>query len=233
VSNFSDIVISKVPLFRVIHQALRDKAVDNLCARFLSLGIDAQLLRQHPLKKASFGHRAKSLGLIQVDLKNIRYVKIIRFTTTKGVHPQAESTVWYEFDYLVPLTSIPCSLSDTTQLRLKQRHRLLNEDEVMRLDDKTPGWQWEGGPLANMLNSDSSLNSNLLTELRLDGPLGNLAIIPEPAYGCVRITTDAGCKSPGLGMGPLGGESIPRLPSRSSIDCLDRIAGHVIEIAKL
>ena len=90
--------------------------------------------------------------------------------------------------------------------------------------------EWIGGPLANMLNSDSSLNSNLSTELRLDGPLGNIEIVSEPAYGCVRIITEVVSK--GLDLFGLN-ESIPRLPAWSSLDCLDRIAGHVIEIAEL
>ena len=235
--NFVHRMVAKVPLLRVIWGAVRDKAADNLCARLLSLGIGAQVLGQYPLRWARFERFEEggtSLGLIQVGLKNIRYVNVIRFRTQES---QDEERLWYQFEYLIPLASIPWSLSVKTQLRLGKRHRFLDENEVMGLEDKVVGWQWEGGPLANVLNSDSSLNSNLSTELRLDdGPFGNIEIVSEPVYGCVRIITEAGSKVTSLFVLVSGlfkqRESIPRLPVRSSIDCLDRIAEHVTKVAE-
>lgn len=184
--------------FKAIHEALRDKAADELCAHFLHLGIQAEMLRGHPLQKVGarkeFGIKRESLGLVQVAGKNIGYVAIIRETIGGG----KERYIRYDFEYLVSLGEIPSSLC---WAKLDTQKRGLFRRKVVDIE-------WRGGTLANTLNGDLSLKDSLLMEFRLSRPL-DIVVAPEPVYQCTRIET-------------------PRhLPSGNLFDCLDRIAGHI------
>lgn len=65
-----------------------------------------------------------------------------------------------------------------------------------------------------------------MTELQLNRQLG-INIVPEPAYACVRIVTT------GVSEQRRRREAVLHLPSAGLFDGVDRIAGHVIEIAEL
>lgn len=205
--------------FRDIRDALRDKAADNLCADFRAMGIDAQLLRKHPLQKVGteksslweLGAEKKSLGLIQVGGKNIDYVNVIRLTS--GQHQDVE----YRLEYLVLLAGIPSSLSCETKLKKRTKSRFSR---------KVVDIAWEGDTLADTLNADLSLKESLLTQCRENSQL-KIEIVPESAYGCTRIET-RGIQRERWFRGP-----VIRPPSPSMFDCLNRIAGHVAKTGAL
>ncbi len=205
--------------FKAIHEALRDKAADKLCAHLRTLGIDAQLLRRHPLLRVGtikgMGIKRKSLGLVQVTGKNFGYVNLIR---GRERHPLAEhSHTEYYLEYLVPLRETPSSLCRAV---LVTKKRGLFRREVADIE-------WGGGTLADRLNGDLSLKDSLLMEFRLTRPL-DIVVAPEPVYRCARIETS------GVTQQRLLRRPALRLPSGSLFDCLDRIAGlipgHVTEV---
>lgn len=147
-----------------------------------SLGIQVDKTHGHPLQKVctvkgSFwsGHRAKSLGFIQITGNNIAYINVIedcyggyRYTFTS-----------YYLEYLIPISEIPSSLCRAT-LSIKKRGLLRR---------KVVDIEWHGGTLADKLNDDSTLNQDLLMAFQLDRPIG-ITVIPEPIYRCIRIETD-------------------------------------------
>jgi len=184
-----------VQVFKAIHEAIRDKAADKLCAHLLASGIQAELLHEHPLQKVG-AKRGKSLGLVQVTGKNIGYVNLIKRSEYSLLAGRALEE--YYLEYLVPLRDIPSSLCWAA---LRTRTRSLLSREVVDIE-------WGGGSLADTLNGDLALKQRLLTEFRLNRPLG-IEIAPEPVYRCIRIETDH------------------RLPSGRLFDCLDRVAGHI------
>lgn len=211
-------------LFRGIHEAVRDKAADELCAHLRALGIPTELLHGHPLQKVGektlrgwMEGGGKSLGLVQVTGRNIGYVNVIQGARGGTSHSPPE-TVYY-LDYLVPLGEIPLGICHAA---LETRKRWILWGEVLDI-------KWVGGSLASTLNDDLALKQSLLIEFRLHRPLG-IEIAPEPVYQCARISTRGVTKHHGL-LRPQyllrSGGAVLHLPSGSLFDCLDRIAGHI------
>ncbi len=147
-----------------------------------SLGIQVDKPHGHPLKKVctvkgSFwsGHRAESVGFIQITGNNIAYINVIE--DCYGGY-QYTSTSYY-LEYLVPISEIPSSLCRAT-LSIKKRGLLRR---------KVVDIEWHGGTLADKLNDDSTLNQDLLMAFQLDKPIG-ITVTPEPIYRCIRIETN-------------------------------------------
>lgn len=115
-----------------------------------------------------------------------------------------EWSIFYYLDYIVPLKEIPSILyRASVETKTKGFFR-----------DKVVDIKWRGHALADALNDDLNLKQDLLMEYRLNWSLSWITIIPAPAYQCARIETNW------------------VLPSNSLFDCLERIAGHVIEVNK-
>jgi len=89
------------------------------------------------------------------------------------------------------------------------------------------GFQWEGGELAQRLNSDSDLKNMLLKER-----VHRLLIKPEKEHQCVRITPPTGSEtfSFNFGLHPsiFGRKAFP---TREAFEVYDKIAQHIRSIA--
>jgi len=230
-----------MPLFR-------DKSADRLYAHLLNLGVQVELLKEHPLKqvsteKVTFGERLleiidflevsdtrKSLGLIQVSGRSIDYINVICEIKASG---DLMSRPYY-LEYLVLLEDIP---SSSCRAVLETKKRGLFQREVVDIE-------WTGGILADKLNGDLTLKDNLLKEFQLNNRPLDITVAPEPAYRCARIeTSERYLKSSPLRLSKLSehidrfvetGQSHPIfLPSRNLLDCIDRIAGITTEHVKV
>ena len=181
---------------------------DKLCAHFLTLGIDAQKLRKHPLEKAGIWGvltRERHGKLVQVAGKNIKYGNVI-----KGSDPQV-TVPTYQLDFLVPLRDTPSRLC-RAKLRIKTESFW---------STKIVDIEWKGETLADKLNGDLNLKQRLSEELRLNKWFV-IEITPWPAYQSAKLKTRA----------PGEGEGFDFL-SRNMFDCLDQIAACVIEVNNL
>ena len=177
---------------------------DKLCTHFLSLGIEAEKLRKHPLEKAGVWGvltRTSYPCRVRVAGKNIGYVGVIKASSEYGTA--------YHLDYLVPLKDTPSPLC---RAKLRTKTQSFGSTDIIDIE-------WKGETLADTLNGDLNLKQRLLEEFRLNKPL-TIEITPEPAYQSARLKTRAG----GTGF---------HFPSRNMFDCLDRIAAHVIKTAEL
>lgn len=193
-------------LFKAIHENLRDRTADKVYAHLRSLGIEVEMLHGHPLQKVGAKisflglgtvREGDSLGLVQVVGKSIRYVNVIREQKFSG---EGGTTTSYFLEYLVPLGEIPLR---SCWAELHKKKRFLFWGGVTDVE-------WRGGSLAETLNGDLTLKQSLLTEFRVNRPLG-IEIVPEPIYRCARISTRF------------------YLPLRNLFDCLDRVAGLTAE----
>lgn len=185
-----------------------DEAVDKLCTHFLTLGIDAEKLHKHPLERAGVWGvltRERHGSLVRVAGNNIGFVNVIK-VSSEGGPPGVGAGTAYHLDYLVPLRDAP---SRSCRAKLKTKCRSLWSTEIVDIE-------WKGETLADTLNDDLTLKQRLSEEFRLNKPL-TIEITPWPAYQCAKLKTRAA----GTGF---------HFPSRNMFDCLDRIAGHVIEV---
>ena len=198
-------------MFRAMRERHRDKAVDELCTHFLTLGIDAEKLHKHPLQKPGvWGLLTQpQLGgwLVRVAGKNIGYVIVLKRSSGE----EGFAGTAYHLDYLVPLKDTPSRLC---RAKLEEKHKSKSfwSTEIVDIE-------WKGETLADRLNGDLNLKQRLLEEFRLNKSL-SIKITPEPVYQSARL------KISFSGFGSY-------FPSRKMFDCLDRIAGHVINTAEL
>jgi len=180
-----------------------NKNVKNLYSFLMSLGLQAEMLSEHALKKVGeeiyeLNQKKRdtysSIALIKITKRNIGYINLVEYRSSSvegGVNND------YLLEYLVPLEDIPLNLC---WAKLKTVKQGLFRRKIVDIE-------WQGGTLTEPLNRDLTLRDSLLTEFRLGIPI-EIEIAPEPIYQCARIETE-GCVSVDM------------------FDCLDRIAGYI------
>lgn len=149
----------------------KDERADKLCTHFLTMGIDAEKLRRHPLERAGvWGVLTRERGLAplaKVAGKNISYVMVQKVSSEAG--PRAGTH--YLLDHLVPLRETPSRLC---RARLGTKTKSFWSTEIVDIE-------WKGETLANTLNDDLTLKQRLLEEFQLNKPL-TIEITPRLAY---------------------------------------------------
>lgn len=199
------------------------KDPDELCAHLLVLGIDAHMLPEEPN-----GH----LGLIHLADKNIVAIAVVEESHGGGGPSGGPGTdpgyTTVHLEYRVRPGNMPRVLCSRiklqkTPLRWKAGVSIMELPLSRNIITQVTDIRRKGGILADRLNGDVSLTESLVAELHENRDLA-IRIEFDPNFGWKIVTR-------GVEKRRFWGRPLTGLPSRRLFDCLDRIAGHVIETA--
>jgi hypothetical protein len=215
----------------VAEEVKEDELINELCEHLRQIGINATVV-ESGCPEAIGGLVAFVLGCVKVEGRNLDLVQVER-TSVAASQPKlqpgqpgyteekGQGSTRYDYHYVVRAKVAGLENKLEAEFKPIEKRKGLFGKEVV-------GFQWEGGDLAQRLNSDSDLKNMLLKE-----GIHRLWIKPEIKQQCVRIT-------------PLTGpETVTRFdfshhplilgrkafPTREAFEAYDKIAQHIRSIA--
>lgn len=193
--------------------------IDELCNHYNALGIDAKVLPEGSPEALEKGLLRQDMGYIKVAGKNFDLVTIRMKGGTSGSYSLG--------------TAGPVNIGSKQKIRFEYHHivRTPATNEAMKaslkkqtkgmLSKQLTGVSWEGGRLADTLNSDTGLNAAITGFL---DPSDDMKVEPDQKNNAVRVVFSrvSEIKS-GLIYG--GFQFDRNLLPKEAIDAADRIAG--------
>jgi hypothetical protein len=214
----------------VVEEAKEDELINELCKHLRQIGINATVVESGS-PEAIGGLVTFALGSVKVDGRNIDLVQVEKISVSASEPTLQPGKAGYtreigqgstRYDYHYVVRAKVAGLESKLQAEFKpiEKRKGLFGKEVV-------GFKWEGGELAQRLNSDSDLKNMLLKE-----GVHRLLIKPEKEHQCVRITPPTGQEtfSFDFGLHPaiLGRKAFP---TREVFEVYDKIAEHIRNIA--
>jgi hypothetical protein len=217
----------------VVKEAKEDELINELCKHLRQIGIKATVVALG--SPEAIGRLVTfALGNIKVEGRNVDLVQVGKTTVPASqpkLHPGeegytremaggAQGSIRYDYHYVVRATVEGLERKLTAEFKPIEKRKGLFGREVV-------GFQWEGGELAQRLNSDSDLKNMLLKE-----GIHRLLIKPETEHQCIRITPPTGKETVSFDFGShltiLGRKAFP---TREAFEVYDKIAQHIRSIA--
>jgi hypothetical protein len=207
-----------------------DELINELFNHLRQIGVEAtEVASGSP--EATGGLCSFPLGCVKVEGRNIDLVQVERESlraTQPNLQPgeksytreRAQGSLRYDYHYLVRANVASLENKLKAELKPIEKRKGLFGKEIV-------GYQWEGGELAQRLNSDSDLKNMLLK-----GSIHRLSVVPEKEKQCVRITPLSGPETLdfNFGLHPiiLGRRMFP---TRETFGIYDKIAQHIRGLA--
>ncbi len=157
--------------------------IDALCKYYQELGIKATLLPEKSTEAVEKGHVKQDMGYIKVAGRNFDLVTIRMKGTTsgsysmgtyRGVEIASSKKIPFEYHHIVRVSSVD---EKGTKAQLTKKTKGLVDKQITSVS-------WEGGKLADRLNSDSELTASIL---RFMEPQDSMKIEPDKKNKIVRI----------------------------------------------
>jgi hypothetical protein len=215
----------------VAKEVKEDDLINELCEHLRQIGINATVVESGSPETIG-GLVAFALGCVKVEGRNLDLVQVER-TSVAASQPKlqpgqagytekvGQGSTLYDYHYVVRAKVAGLESKLEAELKPTEKRKGLFGKEVV-------GYQWEGGDLAQRLNSDSDLKNMLLKE-----GIYRLWISPEKKQQCVRITPMTRPETVtrfDFGHHPVivGRKAFP---TREAFEVYDKIAQHIRSIA--
>jgi len=222
----------------VAKEVKEDELINELCERLRQIGINATVVESGSPEDIG-GLVTFALGSVKIEGRNLDLIQVGKIsvpasqrevgTYTRRVQPgepgytreMGQGSIRYDYHYVVRVKVEGLESKLEAKFKpIKKRKGLFGKEVV--------GFQWEGGELAQRLNSDSDLKNMLLKE-----GLHRLLIKPEKEHQCVRITPPTGLETFSFDFDSQHPAILGRkaFPTREAFEIYDKIAQHIRSIA--
>jgi hypothetical protein len=226
----------------IAEEVKEDALINELCEHLRQMGINATVVESE--SPEAIGRLVTfALGNVKVEGRNLDLVQVGKISATardkedggygersgQKLQPgesgytreRGQGSIKYDYHYVVRAKVASLERKLKAEFKPIEKRKGFFGKEVV-------GFQWEGGDLAQRLNSDADLKNMLLKE-----KIQRLLIKPEKEHQCVRITPPTGGETFSFDFGRhpaiLGRKAFP---TREAFDIYDRIAHHIRSIAK-
>jgi hypothetical protein len=214
----------------VVKEVKEDELINELCEHLRQIGINATVVELG--SPEDIGRLVTfALGSVKVEGRNLDLVQVGKISASASdpmllpgqsgyTRERGQGSIKYDYHYVVREKVAGLESKLEAEFKPIEKRKGLFGKEVV-------GFQWEGGELAQRLNSDSNLKNMLLKE-----GIHRLLIKPEKEHQCVRITPPTGAEALSFDFGRhpsiIGRKAFP---TREAFEVYDKIAHHIRSIA--
>jgi hypothetical protein len=168
----------------VAPEVKEDELINELCERLRQIGINATVVASGSPEDVG-GLVTFALGSVKVEGRNLDFVQVEKLSVPASnprllpgqsgyTREQEQGSIRYDYHYVVRAKVAGLERKLEAEFKPTEKRKGLFGKEVV-------GVQWDGGELAQQLNSDSDLKNMLLKE-----GVHRLVIKPETEHQCVR-----------------------------------------------